>query len=467
MSEWETWSDGDDLLSWKSLCLSELKPRFHYDDTDSELSVQEVALPTYVYPSVEEREMLSTSQWIYPTEKPKQRLPVSLQTAQFIPAAIPSRPAKPPSPVTTPEPSLHFQSLKENLAVFPLQHIQRQPDPSEKLRLELQTAKCASLEAKVRELESRDSDLQAKVSSLEIKLKAMTNRHHEAIVSHQREIRIAEEARSALESQLQAKEARVVALEAEEDEQKKITALLEAKMDTLQTQLAEKDRSAQIDAQALARKDNEMQSLLAKLDKCTKAEEDLRETLKQKNAELDRLRKEFTKAQFELSRRKTEPPAPAVLPPPPPLRDFMTTKQLPVVSWSMETPRAKSLSELGFTAPVRKLDDVNSSTNVRNLLSYQVQPLEDSPAAIRRVDTELSAPFATEKQTIQTDVLAKRELEAQLLQWHIQKAQLQAEYAKLEQMGFRTIEARRRKSEIETRLDHADKHISHLKLRLK
>ncbi|KAG9398292.1 hypothetical protein AC1031_014881 [Aphanomyces cochlioides] len=462
MSEWETWSDGDDLLSWKSLCLSELKPRIHYDDTESEWSVQEVALPTYVYPSVEEREMLSTSQWIYPTEIPKQRLPVSLQTAQFIPAAIPSRPVKPPSPVATPGPSLHLESSTANLAVFPLQHIQRQPGPSEKLRLELQTAKCASLKAKVRELESRDSDLQAKVSSLEIKLKAMTDRHHEAIVSHQREMRIAEEARGALESQLQVKEARVVALEAEEDEQKKITALLEAKIDTLQTQLAEKGRSAQIDAQALARKDCEMQSLLAKLDKCTKAEEDLRETLKQNNAELDRLRKEFTKAQFELSRRKTEPPAPAMLPPPPP--DF---KQLPVVSWSMETPRAKSLSELGFTASVRKVDDVNSSANVRNLLSYQVQPLEDSPTAIRRVDTELSAPFATEKQTIQTDVLAKRELEAQLLQWHIQKAQLQAEYAKLEQMGFRTIEARRRKSEIETSLDHADKHISHLKLRLK
>jgi hypothetical protein len=136
-----------------------------------------------------------------------------------------------------------------------------------------------------------------------------------------------------------------------------------------------------------------------------------------------------------------------------------------------------SLADLGFRIPnlikpqlpqQQEFKDNNSSSNVRNLLSYQLQP---SPATVLRaadiVDTELRAPYATEKQKLDERAIHKCQLEKQLLALNMEKEQLSAEYTKLEQMHGRTMDARKRKASIEVKFRVLEKEIGQLRLRLR
>ncbi|EQC28783.1 hypothetical protein SDRG_13466 [Saprolegnia diclina VS20] len=136
-----------------------------------------------------------------------------------------------------------------------------------------------------------------------------------------------------------------------------------------------------------------------------------------------------------------------------------------------------SLADLGYgdtrrsmptTAASMSKVELNGSSNIRNLLHYQSSAEESGDMRHRSViDMELSAPYATEKQSLQNDVMYKRQLERKLLDLNLEKEQLQAEYAKLEQSASRTIDARRRKSNIESSLFGLDKAINQLRMQLR
>ncbi|RHY28066.1 hypothetical protein DYB32_006288 [Aphanomyces invadans] len=306
-------------------------------------------------------------------------------------------------------------------------------------------------------METNKIELQSKCAALEMKLKALTVRLHESSTNHSMEVRSLEGEQARLKTQLQTKQAQVI--------------------DNLLARVAEKDRKIHSDGEALAAKLKELETLREQFHDLSAAHDALKDTQRQNSVEMERLRKECFKAQYELSHRRateTRPPQP---PPPPaflhqPLSPKLGEAMQPVETRRLPPPppppeKSKSLAEMGFGQFIRKPDELNSSTNVRNLLSYHHSPRSQDHVAPHRVDTNVSAPFATEMQTFQNDVVARRELEAQLLHWHIQKEQLQAEYTKLEQMGCRSIQARRRKSDIETSLNSVDRHINQLKFRLR
>ncbi|KAF0683065.1 Aste57867_24845 [Aphanomyces stellatus] len=510
MSEWEgEWSDNDDddRLSWKSLCVSDRHPAANYyeDDTESMLSLQDIASeahfrvfqapPQLPAPLMQERELVSFSQWVFPpqfsaTENPRPA-DISPRIAEQLPVVETSVPRRfSPTTMATPamEPTIslldHFakeapiEIVEERRFALHEQLYDRE-DPISKEWTEERRV----LEAKLRAMEDCDREWQSKCSSLEMKLKTMTDRLHDAASAHLKELRGASDVADGLKAQIQAKDARIAMLQNNEYEHTKIASLLEAKIDSVTTLASEKERKIQMDADLLAVKSNELHVLQAKLDASTMALEDMKDKVRQTQVEMDRLRKDYSKVLFELNQKKND--VRVVVPPPPPvpgMSDRMPSFDRPSATIAEPTlinlfpptnscknassTSTKSLAELGFKI-VRKPDEINSSANVRNLLSYQVAPPPSSSLATTSFDSDLRAPFATEKQSFQNDVVEKRELESQLLQWHIQKEQLQAEYSKLEQMGFRTIDSRRRKSDIESRLQNVDRQISQLKFRLR
>uniref|UniRef100_A0A061QQA8 Enkurin domain-containing protein n=2 Tax=Tetraselmis sp. GSL018 TaxID=582737 RepID=A0A061QQA8_9CHLO len=77
-----------------------------------------------------------------------------------------------------------------------------------------------------------------------------------------------------------------------------------------------------------------------------------------------------------------------------------------------------------------------------------------------------SLPYGTQD-TLQRDTSATQQLEDCLLRLHEEKNQLDAEYARMPLNGGKTIAQRRRKSEIESRLDELQREISTCKLNLK
>ncbi|RQM23215.1 hypothetical protein B5M09_010437 [Aphanomyces astaci] len=371
-----------------------------------------------------------------------------------------------------------------------------------------------ALQSKIQELESREMEHQSKCSTLEMKLKAMTVRLHDMSSNHAVELRSVEddqsrlkaqlhttlaqvatleqtqytlrnqvqEAQNALTEQLQVKAAQVRALRDEDIDQKKIISILEAKVDNLVAKLAQKERASQVDGDALTAKSHELRTLHEQFHDLSVAHDTLKDKLRQNALEMERMRKDYAKVQFELGRRSTNssssplevrPPVPPSPPPallPTALSPEKTSRStgLPVDMQLAGKERPKSLADLGFgQLTSRKADELNSSTNVRNLLSYDRPSVTSTSADLFPNRVQFNAPFATEKQSFQDDVVARRELEGQLLHWHIQRETLHAEYSKLDQMGFRTMHSRRRKAEIESSLHTVDKTINQLKLRLR
>ncbi|RLO05593.1 hypothetical protein DYB28_013666 [Aphanomyces astaci] len=357
---------------------------------------------------------------------------------------------------------------------------------------------CLALQSKIQELESREMEHQSKCSTLEMKLKAMTVRLHDMSSNHAAELRSVEddqsrlkaqlhttlaqvatleqtqytlrnqvqEAQNALTEQLQVKEAQVRALRDEDIDQKKIISILEV--------------YNQVDVDALTAKSHELRTLHEQFHDLSVAHDTLKDKLRQNALEMERMRKDYAKVQFELGRRSTNnsplevrPPVPPSPPPallPTALSPEKTSRStgLPVDMQLAGRERPKSLADLGFgQLTSRKADELNSSTNVRNLLSYDRPSVTSTSADLFPNRVQFNAPFATEKQSFQDDVVARRELEGQLLHWHIQRETLHAEYSKLDQMGFRTMHSRRRKAEIESSLHTVDKTINQLKLRLR
>ncbi|RHX96956.1 hypothetical protein DYB25_010495 [Aphanomyces astaci] len=491
----------------------------HFDLTSDTHSTREASyLPV-------ELELQSSSSWVFPVTLPSQRRAApepltSMPTTTSSPPTTRAALRVPMDSVTTPQHAvLHHQPLstfppdahripsislldmfKEDIppakAVDPSGPVETArsvtPAPNDT------PAMCLALQSKIQELESREMEHQSKCSTLEMKLKAMTVRLHDMSSNHAAELRSVEddqfrlkaqlhttlaqvatleqtqytlrnqvqEAQNALTEQLQVKEAQVRALRDEDIDQKKIISILEV--------------YNQVDVDALTAKSHELRTLHEQFHDLSVAHDTLKDKLRQNALEMERMRKDYAKVQFELGRRSTNssplevrPPVPPSPPPallPTALSPEKTSRStgLPVDMQLAGRERPKSLADLGFgQLTSRKADELNSSTNVRNLLSYDRPSVTSTSADLFPNRVQFNAPFATEKQSFQDDVVARRELEGQLLHWHIQRETLHAEYSKLDQMGFRTMHSRRRKAEIESSLHTVDKTINQLKLRLR
>ncbi|KAJ0409819.1 hypothetical protein P43SY_005713 [Pythium insidiosum] len=147
-------------------------------------------------------------------------------------------------------------------------------------------------------------------------------------------------------------------------------------------------------------------------------------------------------------------------------RSLDTTRGLEVAPYSERAdaiPR-EALVDHGGSALARR--GVGGSSAVGELLRHQSHPM-DIPTDIRSIDTALSAPFATEKQTLLQDALQKRDLEQKLLRLHVDKEQVEAKLAKVEQSGLKTMSARTEKAWLESRLRDLAQEISRLKMSLR
>ncbi|OQR87006.1 hypothetical protein ACHHYP_09659 [Achlya hypogyna] len=560
--EWDAlWSDdGDDgQLSWKSLCISEHKPRrlVTYDAFDmaaaagrealrqAELSrrrMSSVAYPAISPPPKPEKELHSSSQWVFPEQRVTE---VRRESWPPTPKATPNR-ARPASP------QLYERAVTKN---EPRHH-----------------------EAALAAVTSHAEEWKAKALALEHRVQALTEQLADASPHH--ELEQLQEKYQQLQATIATQATELTQTRAEAVNEKKRSAVFESQVQGLRQSLAETERKLQASTDAAAM---ELSTTRTKLESVQFALDECKNQLSHATVELDRVRKDYTKVVFELtqlqrgaatqtetwksanqialltqerddlalqlrhatalhSRHHTElaakemqyaaqierlqaasraaleqrqyepvpvatrastdlnlfpnalhfPDAIAVAPPhstgrtfepetrrsaqrePPPLEP---SHPRPTASPTRDRPQRRSgpvsLAELGFgdrrPPPVASSKaELNGSANVRSLLHHHAAG-DDSDAVRQRgiIDMELSAPYATEKQSLQNDVMFKRELERQLLQLNMEKEQLQAEYAKLEQTAFKTIDARRRKSSLEGKMSGLDKTINQLRMRLR
>ncbi|OQS04175.1 hypothetical protein THRCLA_03578 [Thraustotheca clavata] len=542
-SEWEVpWSenDNDDLLSWRSLCMSEYQPtrQIQHTPPTSQFMWKQIS---------PESELISSSEWVFPiVEKIRHR----------------------------------SSKLVENAA---LKQCFLQP-----LKQESSTHQGDQLQSSLLNAKKELEEWKQKALEFESRIEEMVQQLNESSVISRQNIQEMEDLKASLAEKLVENGSDQQQLKIELANEKRRASQLESQIQTLHQTVVDMERKSQMDAEALTAKTNEINANRTKLESVQFALDECKEQLRQSNIELDRVRKDYTKVVYELtqlqrnqtttqsenrattnhlalleqerddlivqlrhasavqSRLQLEMASKEAMyqqqieklqaqqarvdkeyRPPQHIEKLVSSSQesptykptmsetplfpnaihfhndqvksytpskyeavdeprpnsiekpIPTYSTSPTRNRAAqrrngpmSLAELGYgekrNLPISSKSDLNSSSNIRNLLHHHA-PIDESELSKQRqtIDTELSAPYATEKQSRQNDVRYKRELERQLLHLNLEKDQLHAEYAKLEQSGFKTIETRRRKSFIESTLTNLEKSINHLRMSLR